>query len=162
MDGSISNGTHTMINNDNQWRTTLKCVLLSFFLYSCEPNDTREGVHKSKIWVNYFDLEIGFNKRYIHYVYLGNYIIKSKEDSLFLIDNSKLYVDTIKTNTPVCAIVFVNNIKSFPKALDDQDTGEIRKNTIFEINFNKDSLINKKYIISDYSLWKKGKPVKND
>jgi len=87
---------------------------------------------------------------YAHYIYVGNYDVKTREDTLFLLDKAMMYVDSVKYATPVIGIAYVNSIESFPRAMDDQDANEIRKHTIFYISFNEDSLLKRKHLIKEF------------
>ena len=135
-------------------------VLLCLISVSCDEADKREGVSKSKTFKYHCDLEMYDRfKSFDHTIYIGNYIIKSKEDTLSLLAASMKYVDTASYSTPIQSLTFVNNIENFPKALDDQNADELRKKYIFTVHFDKDSLIKKKYFIDSYSTWSKGKPI---
>lgn len=135
-------------------------MLLSLLVISCSEPDNRLGVSNSNTTIYHCDEEAHHKiTSYFHTIYIGNYIIRSKEDSLYLLKLSMKYVDTVRHSTPVGGITFVNSIDNFPKALDDQHADELRHKYIFTVSFNKDSLIRKKYFIDSYETWSDGKVI---
>jgi hypothetical protein len=135
-------------------------ICLFIMQIGCSKLDNREGVSNSKIIIHHCDIETSHKiKSFYHTLYIGNYIVKNKKDSLYLLNVSMRYVDSVHYSIPVKGIVFVNNIDNFPKALDDQHSDELREKYIFSVDFNEDSLIRKKYYISSYETWKDGRPI---
>ena len=128
-----------------------RLVLLLFFFPIESCNHQKESVSKSKTYKFHTAIPLGTRVNgYAHYIYIGNYDLKVKKDTLFLLDKAKMYVDTVKYETPVTSIAYVNSIENFPRAIDDQDANEIRKHTIFYISFNEDSLLKRKYFINGF------------
>ena len=126
----------------------LLLVLLCSF-ESC--NHQKEGVSNSTTYKFHTEIPLGTHVNgYAHYIYIGNYDVKTKRDTLFLLDRAMMYVDTVRYATPVTSIAYVNSIDNFPKSMDDQDANEIRKHTIFYISFNEDSLLKRRYVISGF------------
>jgi hypothetical protein len=130
----------------------IRLLFLFLFIFSIEScNHQKEGVSNSKTYKFHTAIHLGTHVNgYAHYIYIGNYDVKAKKDTLFLLDKAKMYVDTVKYATPVTSIAYVNSIENFPKAMEDQDANEIRKQTIFYISFNEDSLLKRKYVISGF------------
>ncbi len=91
-----------------------------------------------------------------HYINIGE--SKVIDTSLLLV-LAKRYTDTVTTDCPVFAIIFLNKLESFPKELDDQDWGLIRKNFTFEITYNEDSLQVSKYVINKCYHWHNGERI---
>ncbi|NBA78562.1 hypothetical protein GOQ04_23605 [Emticicia sp. ODNR4P] len=126
--------------------------LLLVLLCSYEScNHQKEGVSNSTTYKFHTEIPLGTHVNgYAHYIYIGNYDVKTKRDTLFLLDKAMMYVDTVTYAKPVTSIAYVNSIDNFPKSMDDQDANEIRKHTIFYISFNEDSLLKRKYFINGF------------
>ncbi|WP_026998136.1 hypothetical protein [Flectobacillus major] len=132
------------------------CILL---IQNCKE-DNREGVSKSRTFIFHYDIETEhLIKSYMHYIYIGNYTVKTKADTLFLLNKAMEYVDSVRYATPVTGIVFVNSIDDFPTSIDDQDADKIREKTIFSVFFSEDSLLKSKYHIDEFHTWKNGKMI---
>ncbi|MDI9867502.1 hypothetical protein QM480_24370 [Flectobacillus sp. DC10W] len=130
----------------------IRLLLLFLFIFSNEScNHQKEGVSNSKTYKFHTEIPLGTQvSGYAHYIYIGDYDVKTKKDTLHLLDKAMMYVDTVKYATPVTSIAYINSIENFPKAMDDQDANEIRKHTIFYVSFNEDSLLKRKYSINGF------------
>lgn len=95
----------------------LLLVLLCSF-ESC--NHQKEGVSNSTTYKFHTEIPLGtYVNGYAHYIYIGNYDVKTKRDTLFLLDKAMMYIDTVRYAKPVTSIAYVNSIDNFPKSMDD-------------------------------------------